>query len=33
MKQLFIAIALIFISFTSYSQEESTQETYPKLPH
>ena len=32
MKQLFIAIALIFISFTSYSQEESTQETYPKLP-
>ncbi|MEL0642251.1 TlpA disulfide reductase family protein [Pseudoalteromonas aliena] len=32
MKQLFIAIALIFISFTSYSQEGSTQETYPKLP-
>ncbi|GAA66665.1 TlpA disulfide reductase family protein [Pseudoalteromonas sp. BSi20429] len=32
MKQLFIAIALIFISFTSYSQEESTQEIYPKLP-
>ncbi len=32
MKQLFIAIALIFISFTSYSQEESAQETYPKLP-
>ena len=32
MKQLFIAIALILLSFTSYSQEESTQETYPKLP-
>ena len=32
MKQLFINITLILLSFTAYAQDTSSEATYPKLP-
>ena len=32
MKQLFITITLILLSFTAYAQDTSSEATYPKLP-
>ncbi|MBE3673429.1 TlpA family protein disulfide reductase [Pseudoalteromonas distincta] len=32
MKQLFITITLILLSFTAYAQDTSSKATYPKLP-